>query len=192
MPRKLERLWESWKREPELDAEIPRNTSLVFRAKLWGRGWMVLGAAIVSGMLVSWELLGFWWISGFAVWMVVLVTLEGRRRRSKFLVSKGLAVCGAVVDWKEVEKGMDGGETYISHEYTVAYDLPDGGTLTFSEERLTRECYVGQKLTVLYLPQAPEEAILYETAVHRAMSRSPQINIVLNWFEELKERVPVP
>ena len=29
-------------------------------------------------------------------------------------------------------------------------------------------------------------------AVVRGETRPPQINIVLNWFEELKERVPVP
>ena len=159
----------AWKTESELVASRPpRSVRLRPVVELWWSTWLLAGIAMSCAMFARWEWAGFWWIFLFGLWALVLVSLEGHRRWSRLLVSKGHATTGVIIDVTEVERA--GEQPYTVYVYTVAYDLPDGRTLTMTEERSTNELRKGQQLTVLYLLGRPTEAIIYERAHHRTVN----------------------
>ena len=173
-------LWEPSKLEPELNAGLPRLVALRNRTLVAWFAWIAAGCAVVWAMII-WS---YWWTLGLGFWALMIWDLNNRCRRSRLLVSEGTAVFGTVIDRHEVEHwaASEYPYTYTVHVYTVAYDLPDGRKLTISVECTTEEFYRDQKLTVLYLPQSPEEAILYRRAVHRALSSRRVLPMIVDLF----------
>ncbi len=90
-------------------------------------------------------------------------SLGPSRRKSKLFVTRGLVARGIVVS--KTSTGVD--NSIFEYDYSVAYDSSAGShTLHYSGGN---DESVGDSLTVLYLPERPEKAMLYRDCLHEAV-----------------------
>lgn len=166
-----------WKLEPELACTIPRQivmrkgmiSPLAFLLGITGGVVVVLGGLLFVKSSLP---LGNYVVLGFLG--VVLVLYSGMliyasvqdRRFFKSLVSRGVATRGTVVRVEAVENS-EGGEAY---NCVVAYGTPERHGLTMKGYR---KFEVGDTLTVLYLPEAPQKAMTYSACDYKAVA-SPE------------------
>ena len=94
-----------------------------------------------------------------AALLAALAALERQRRRHKRLVEEGSAVGGAVVEVKRLG---------AASSYTVLAKTAGVERRLRHTERPCR-LRAGDRVTVLYLPRKPSDALLYRAAVYRAL-----------------------
>lgn len=115
---------------------------------------VILAFAIFGGrwseLSVSEKLLLPALLPGFYVSKIVWYSL----RLSKLLVSRGAATRGIVV-----EVAAEQCIFHRGYRHLIAYDAPARYYVSCFSEKVERR--VGDTLTVLYLPEAPEQAMLY-------------------------------
>lgn len=161
-----------WKLEPELASPIPRKVVLkrgVMREFFWvSTGSLLLGALFFS---VNWVLGGgdFFDLVFFFSPVPVLLYRQYRRRFSNSLVTKGTATRSVVA-----AKERYSGEDWEGFQYTIAYEITSGYHMTQTVSRKKESWKCGDTLTILYLPESPERAMLYEDCAYKAVA-SPEV-----------------
>lgn len=142
----------------QLNSPPPRRVAL--RAEYYG-WWSTTFCFLLAVVLVAYwspKVTGFLFCI-FILWLL-LSSLQVSRQKSKLFVARGVATRGVVVNKTEI--GPD--ESLYSYDYSVAYDSPMGShKLYFSGYD---EYSVGDTLTVLYLPDNPDNAVLYSNCWH--------------------------
>ena len=150
-----------WKLEPELSFPIPLRAVLKVGS--------VLLLAIVSlfmwgGFFLFWKV---WDVGGlflcgwFAIGVSFSYSTRPRLSLSKSLVRRGTATRGTVTACK-----------YRSSEHsdwtrcTIAYDAPARRFLTCNLGEGTK---IGDTVTILYLPEAPDKAMRYKDCAYKAV-----------------------
>ena len=161
-----------WKLEPELTGPIPRRIAL--------RRWDYLPRVIIWAIIALFFLgagLFFLWVGvedklrvavcgGFLTFGVAMLYVTERNRRlSRLLVSTGTATRGIIVERKNLGgRGRGGGDLY---KFLIAYDTPHGDSKTSCFDTGGK---VGDTLTVLYLPETPEQAKPYRVCSYKAVA----------------------
>ena len=167
-----------WKLEPELACPIPRRVMLRWRYRSHP-------AFFVAGIFtfLGWSLFMAWrrWnlsLGGVlfgAVIFVALVALvfyfDEERELSRLLVSSGTATRGIIVKIMKTYVPRGGSDL----QYDIAYDTPARRYISIAfiyhiPPRGFTGRKVGDTLTVLYLPEAPEKAMAYSQCNYKAVA----------------------
>lgn len=167
---------DQWGLEPELSGPIPRRVVL--------RWWYVPMVAILAALLLATAVLLEVAYLGFGVWfdatktshfvgsvslflfttVFVIVRTERNLRLSRLLASRGTATRGIIVESKEFYVSRAGN---IYRRGVIEYHTQD------RRDTKATLCAVGENgdtLTVLYLPEAPERAMLYKDCYYKAVA----------------------
>jgi len=142
-----------WEPEPELCGPVPRKVVLkdgvikeYYSGPFFGLWlfFLLFGALLFFASVEDSNKLGMWgsplFFGGIALFL--LFVRDRKRRISKLLVARGRATRGVVVD-----------------EWEAHYKTPDGSKLELTLE--SSAWAIGDVLTILHLPEAPERAMAY-------------------------------
>lgn len=158
----------SWTPEPELAGPIPRTT--VFRLERTSGSLLfltVLPIALSLFYFVESRLI-YLSVVPAPLFLIMLWKFVTHRRLSKLLVTKGTAARGVVVSVRRWMKSNYKSESrHPRFDYVIAYETPDRREIKLEEE--IDFLPVGQTLTVLYLPEAPEKALPYFRCCYEAL-----------------------
>ena len=152
-----------WKLEPELDYPVPRRalpkTRLI--TKVLGGTFVFLFMATLFVFVPGAEgWLAVFLMLGVGAFVAYCITWD--HALSKSLVERGVSTRGVVVrrEWQDGEAGG----CFVC---TVAYDTSSGSRLTLSAG--DQELVTGDTLTILYLPESPEQAMPYKDCDYKAV-----------------------
>lgn len=162
---------DKWQPQAELACPIPRRVALRWGYIAWSLFPAVFIFLFCSWILVSGLEMVFWgyFVAGSCS-LAFLFLCELERREDRLLVSRGAATRGTVVESHE-RIILIGTDELVREDRdwkcVIAYDAPARRHITVFRER---KRWVGDTLTVLYLPEAPEKAKLYEDCCHKAVA----------------------
>ena len=127
------------------------------------------GSAVVPW---RWSELSIFWkfvlaVSGIALGVLILYAVESSRRFHKLLVSRGTATRGVLLRTTSHMISDDNGVHHRLYDHVIAYDTPVRHFLSLEGESHKRT--VRDTLTLLYLPESPERAMLYEHCWYKAV-----------------------
>ena len=163
----------SWTLEPELAAPIPRPTLLrrdYYIGQILGPpSFMLFALAIQITLGLIFGPIGIVQVKevctiflpiifAFAVMTFFFVELE--RRSSRKFVQRGTPTRGMIVERKWISGHKSG-----HWRHSIAYETP---VRRVTHSSLGDNRKVGETLTVLYLPESPERAMLYEHCCYEA------------------------
>lgn len=161
-----------WKLEPELAGPIPRRIVLE-----WG---YIAGAVViaVAGLYCFWIFLSgeaaqsLWlklFSGGFsALSLAGLFGWDLERRHSRLLVGRGTATRGIIVEVTGYLAHTPRGTPVRRYKCVIAFDTPARHYVKLHNEYSERK--VGDTLTILYLPEAPERAMPYMRCCYKAVA----------------------
>lgn len=147
-----------WTLEPELAGPVPRAIS-PRRLDYYSRIFIlpsVFVSAFFHGKADRADLLTFMIVAAF----VSLCVTEWQRRVSRTLVEKGIATRGIVLERNAVVVRRS-----VYWRHVVGYETP----VLLKIHSMLGHRQVGDTLTVLYLPDAPERAMPYERCLYKAV-----------------------
>lgn len=153
----------AWK-EPELASPIPRRVVL-------RRGYIRTAVLIaVLFLTLSYVFLfeareGEWGLFAavFIIFAVLVSHYERDRRLSRLLVSSGTATRGIIVE----HTCIVGNKGHLHWQGVIAYETPARREIRLA---LHGKIKVGNTLTVLYMPETPEKAMLYKECHYKAVA----------------------
>lgn len=165
-----------WKLEPELAGPIPRRVAMRWCAIIFvvvmagffaSLAWLIFTEGWGLKLSLGGVLLG---AAFFAALVACLLSFDRERELSRLLVSRGAAMRGIIAKRTEVHVPRHGSTLY----YDIAYDTPSRRSLTVTLKYqmpggLTGK-KVGDTLTVLYLTEAPEQAMPYCECAYKAVA----------------------
>ncbi|MBI4472474.1 MAG: DUF3592 domain-containing protein [Acidobacteria bacterium] len=154
--------------DPELACPTPRTVRLKIGPKF--KFWVVYLILVLVGNYKS--VFSFPVFAVVLVLMLIPVLILGftflRSGKSRALVSRGVATRGIVEDL-EIKEGEDG-NYYLM---VVTYDTPVAHLATrlevYERGSSLRPWRVGDTLTILYSPEAPEKAMAYRYCAYKAV-----------------------
>ena len=167
---------ENWRLEPELASPIPRPILLrheYYIGQILGPpAFMLFALAIQIALGLIFGAVGTVHVKKmcaiflpiiFAFAVVNFFFVELARRSSRRLVARGIATRGIIVERKWISGRRSGHWRHV-----IAYETPERQVIDIS---LGEDRAVGETLTVLYLPESPERAMLYEHCCYDAVAK---------------------
>jgi hypothetical protein len=173
---------EPWCLEPELACPIPR--CVVPRWGVLVEGLVLSVVALgLSGLLFSGGRtpsnvfpqpdFGFWVATVFTGFCFLVGAAELFNFKWHYrLVIRGTATRGIVAEARRYGTSSPRGAPATFYDYVIAYDAPTRFYLKLGHQTFERS--VGDALTLLYLPESPQEAMVYEVCAWKAVASPPE------------------
>ena len=155
-----------WTLEPELDCRIPRKVVAKKRSIVVPLALLSLGIAGGAAVRFANADEPFLWLGPFGLFGFLALLFELDRRSSKWFVERGVPTPAVVV-----ALAPDGANAEDPRQAFLSFDTNDGRHVTIEIPWTDESQQGGETVTVLYFPESPERAMVYDRCDYTALGR---------------------